>query len=701
MTNLWISGEALTRLTGWSARTLQRKAEKGELRWQNTRARQRNGKHVREYSVLSLPADLQIKAAKEASSIRRSSSAPKLQNDEPSTQLALFSQRPAQIAVMQRVALPDPDDHEQATERLRILEPLLGLTGSESFPATVTDGTEVRNWGEAVAWVAEQSGQCTKTIRRWMSRYRQGGLPKLADKQRSDRNSSHFFDRNRPAAILAAYLYLECHQSVRMVYGVIKKERELLNISEEQLPSYETVRAWFKIMPPYLKVFAREGRQAYRERMASYLTRDYRDVASNQCWISDHMIHDVEVFNDCFPEAPWGAPIRLRFTCLLDFHSRFVVGMSWCWEGSSRSIATAVRRAVTKYGPCEHFYADNGKDYKKVAKGAMPAFLDESPLAPEKWFEAELKRLDEVGILGRLRMKITHCIVRHPQSKHVERFFRTLHEQFDKRFYQHYTGGKPHLRPDAASAEMEIHRRLVKHDRVEESHHPRASVFIAKCQAWIEEYHHQPHSGEGMDNRCPAHVFLEDALPEERRRPKPEPFDLALLLAEHKRIRVRESAVKLTITPGHPRRFVHHDEVSRDILHERNETDVLVAYDPNDQEQVAILDEMGHYLCWARAEEMLRFAPEDTQTQRKIGESMADRRNMEKATRGVLANISRAARNMGVRTPVEMLDMPAELPAAVGEVLTHRASPIHRPSLTAIAPPTAEEISNQILEALG
>jgi transposase InsO family protein len=703
MSERWLNIDELIELTEWSARTVRRKAESGQIKWRNARGRQKNGKPIREYSLLSLPGDLQIKAAQEVGSFSKYRSAQSTDAGQSSSQLTLFMNAPSSIAVMPRVALPDPDDHKQATDRLLHLEPLLNLTTKECFPATMPDGATAPNWSAAVEWVADGSEQSTKTIRRWISRYRQGGLPALADRPRSDKGSSHFFARYHAAAILAAYLHLECRQSVRAVYSALCSERELVGVPEQQLPAYETVRAWFLLVPPYLKTYALEGKRAYRERMAPYVQRCYDDVASNACWVSDHMIHDVEVMNDCFPEAPWGAPIRLRFTCLLDFHSRYVVGTSWCWEGSSRSIATAMRRAVTQHGPCEHFYCDNGKDYKRVAKGAMPAYLVESPLAAEKWFEAELDGLKEIGILGRLGISVSHCIVRHPQSKHVERFFRTLHEQFDKLFYQHYTGGAPHLRPDATSAEMGIHRKLAKHDRVDESNHPRASTFIAKCQAWIEKYHHQEHSGKGMDGRCPADVFVQDAPPLGQRRPKPEPFELALMLAERKRIGVRESSVTITITPGHPRRFVHHDEVSRDILHDLTGTHVLVAYDPNDQSAVAILDERGIFLCIARAEEMLRFAPGDAETQSKISASMADRRHLEKETRGRLTSISRAARSLGVRTPVEMLDTPMELPMAVNDSLTHGIAKFNRGSLTAVAPPTAEEtaveLSNMLLEA--
>ena len=170
--------------------------------------------------------------------------------------------------------------------------------------------------------------------------------------------------------------------------------------------------------------------------------------AANEIWVSDHMIHDVEVQNDCFHDAPMGTPIRLRFTALHRFPlALFVVG---CELGLGRLVALHHHRAA----PCGHAarpgrsaLCDNGKDYLKVAKGALPAICARAKWQPAEWYERELPQIEELGVLARLGMAVQHCIVRHPQSKHVERFFRTVHERFDKKFPT-YTGGSPATRPD-------------------------------------------------------------------------------------------------------------------------------------------------------------------------------------------------------------------------------------------------------------
>lgn len=663
----WLTAEEVLRATGRSAEWLRQKAQTGAILSREAAKRAPNGRPIREYLAASLPED----AAPD----------PDRPEAEPKTALALSPLFAGTALAPRRVALPSPEAQAQAEARLAVLQPLMEYSADPGRFASLrlADGRAVTTRAAMVTYLAETNGVSERTLHTWLARYRQGGFPALARAQRSDKRSSRFFTEHVKAAHLAAYLYLECRQSFRVVHEAIAEDREMLGVAEAALPSYETVRAFLSGLPPYLKAYAREGRRAYQERMSPYLRRGYDDVRANELWVSDHMIHDVEVMNDCFPEAEWGAPIRLRFTCLLDFRARYVVGASWCWEGSSRSIATALRHAVTNHGVAEGIYCDNGKDYKRVAKGAMPAYLDESPLARERWYETEIRNLADMGVFARLHMKVTHCIVRHPQSKHVERFFRTLHEQFDKLWHQHYTGGAPHLRPDATTAAMEMHRKLLKHGQAGTSMHPPASVFISLCRSWIDEqYHRRAHDGEGMDGRSPAEVFAAERDPDQR--PAPQPHDLALMLAEQTVRKVRECAIELTIVPGQPRRYTYCDAVSRDILHDLNEREVTVAYDLNDTESVAILDQGGHFLTWARAEALIGFAPEDPQVQQRIGDSMADRRHLEKATRNLIGGIAKVARANGALAPVERLSCqvpasssPSSPASPINDLLTHRA----------------------------
>jgi hypothetical protein len=555
-----------------------------------------------------------------------------------------------------RAALIDSVDQEQAEERLARIQPLLDYDRDpQLFPGSKS---------ALVDALASRHSLSRRTLMQWQKLYREGGKFALAGAQRADKGRSRWFDANPKAAAAAAYLYLECRQSPAAVLDQMLSYREVLGIRED--PSYDTVRRFLASAPPYLTTLARQGRRAYRERMSPYLAAGYADLAPNEVWVADHMIHDVEVANDCFPELPVGAPMRLRFTSIMDRRSRYFVGASWCPEGSSRSIGTALRRAIAQWGPCRLFYCDNGKDFRKVARGARPGSVGD-PAAVRGWIDTEMLAIEQTGLLGRLGVAVTRCLPHHPQSKNIERAFGTVH-QFDQMWHGHYTAGAPHLRPDITEAAMVLHRKLLRHGRVAESTHPPASFFIAACMAWIElDYHQSPHRGEGMDGLAPAEVF---ARRETSASVAAE--SLAVLFWEHERRRVRECAVHLnqrryTYSPG--------DVTALDALHARNETDVIVAWDPNDPSEVAVLDDDGRFLCRAVAEDLMRFDPADPEVQARIGESMAARRGLEKRARGHLAAIACAARSVGVVSPVEALAERAQLvPAipAVAAVLTHR-----------------------------
>ena len=614
-------------------------------------------------------------------------------------QLSLLPLVPASLARPRRVALTNPEAECQAETRLQVITPLLDYKADalRFSSLRLQDGTPVTSFTRLVKHVSETSGLSEGTLFNWLNAFREGGLPALADRQRRDKNTSRFFAAYPKAAWLAAYLFLEERMSVRVAHEAIVRDLQLLEIPPEDAPSYETVRAWLKQMPAALTVYARQGRKVYRERMAAYLRRGYTDVWANQVWVGDHMIHDVECANDLFEDVEWGAPIRVRLSAMLDYRSRMLVGASWAWEGSSRAIAATMRRAILQYGPPEGVYFDNGKDYLKVAKGARrgcEGYLAESPLAPDHWWQSELEGIERTGFLARLGISATHCIARHPQSKHVERWFRTLHTRFDS-VHSTYTSGSPFTRPDRTESAMMQHRRLFKKGRAAESEHPAASRFILGCLSWIEEYNATPHRGQGMDGRSPNEVFEQDFNPNQK--PTPEAATLALLMAEYEKRQVRECAVTLRKRRYMPR---PEDRLAWAAMDEANEREILIAYDPADLDFAAALDLDGRFLAWLEAEVLLRFAPGDPETQARIGDSMQTRRGLEKAHKQTLKEIAATARADGARSAEEMLYGRLQLPAVTGAVITQR-KPGMRPDKEAVAPMSAADIAANLLRDLG
>jgi hypothetical protein len=242
---------------------------------------------------------------------------------------------------------------------------------------------------------------------------------------------------------------------------------------------------------------------------------------------------------------------------------------------------------------------------------------------------------------------------------------------------------------------MAEHRKLMRHGRVAESDHPKASVFIAACLAWMEEYADTPHSGIGMDGATPRQVFEANLNPNQK--PAPDAATLALLLAEHAQRKVHECEVRLD-----KRRYIPVNNVGWEILHDCNERDILIAYNPNDYETAAALDLEGHFLAELQLKEHVRFAPYDLHTQSQIADSMSQRRHLEKNTREKLQSISRVARQNGAQTPLEAMTSRLRLPANTDltDVVTQRDARLslkdnnQQPE----RPPTPAEAARMFLE---
>jgi hypothetical protein len=619
--------------------------------------------------------------------------------------LPLFDTAPKILDL--RITLPDPEDQQLAEQRLEIIRPILEYDADPKkwSACRLEDKSYVVSKTQFVRYLAQisQPSVSERTIWGWYRAFTKGGFAALAKKPRADKGQSRWFSLYPKARILAAYLYLgdidrkdlrptempHRPQSVAFICKQIRERADSLGIAEGDLPSRETVRLFLsQEISPAMKVLAREGKREYRERMSPYLSRRYDDIYANQVWVGDQMWHDAEVANDIFDDVPLGTPLRLRLDAFEDFRSRKIVGATWTHFGSSRSIAATLRRAILQYGPPEMIYVDNGKDYKKVAKGAQKGFPSEARrvenLGPE-----DVAPIEHTGFLARIGAGVVHCIPRHPQSKGVERCFGTVHH-FDA-FFSTYTSGSTATRPEATGDAMMEHRRLFKKGRVAESKHPLASTFILACLSWIEKYNATPHSGKGMDGRSPNEVFEAEFNPNQK--PTPDPATLALLMAEYKQCKVDSCAVRLNNRRYAPR---PEDRLAWDAMHDANERQVLVAYDPIDPECAAALDLDGRFIAWLEAEVLVRFAPNDPVTQAQIGTSMEIRRSLEKATKATLRSIASAARAGGAQSAEEMAYNNLQLPVTTAPVISQR-----RPELlktTPTAPLTPAQAARLFLE---
>jgi hypothetical protein len=705
-------------LTGISAKTFERKTQQPGVIAVTPSGNGRNGKPIRRYLVASLPADLRDKvldayharpkpvAVLDGKALRKAqAAAPLFSQGQFAAQEQLTAERAGHGGGPALLAELSPRDRKRAESRHAAILPLLEyeLPGRRMVYSALRlqDDTAVTTKDLLARYLAETvkvEGKpvSPRTLWNWVKLWRQGGDAALGRKPRKDRGTSNFFTRYPAAARLVESEWLKPSASFTRAQNALYRDQALLRIPDAELPDLKTVTRYLKALPKPAALLARHGQKAWHDKCAPHVTRKYTDIPANGVWVSDHMIHDVEVRNDCFAGVAIDAPMRIRFTAIMDMRSRKFVGYCWAAEGDSRSIAAALRNAVARYGPPELFYCDNGKDFKKAAKGTQRLRL-----TPEQKQEA-YRFLEATGALQQLGIPVQFCRPYSAQSKNIERGFGTMHGDFDA-MLPHYTTGNAYTRPDQTILAGAEHRRLLKFGLGAASKLVPASQFIRLAQTWVEQVYNaqHAHTGKGMDGRTPNAVFDELYPPAQRRTANPE--ILATLLYERRKALVRKTAVTIDGERYAPA-VADHETYGR--FYQLNDRSVTLAFDPLDPVEAVAIDDQGNRYRLERerqtehpAGSLTAQAPE---TAALIAATLQTRSRLLSATAGTVKRIHKSVAEAGHKTDLQHL---AELAAQTNPVdeslISQRLIRQNtRPSEDARAPKSSHDIAAEFLGEL-
>jgi transposase InsO family protein len=464
----------------------------------------------------------------------------------------------------------------QAQQRLQIIAPMIDFVNRTNGHKPVfrsAKGDEYTTLSGVVVHVSSATGFAQSRIWEWWKRFKKDGPGALADRARSDAGTSRFFDLHPEAAGFCRNKYLNERLSISLVHRALVREWNRFS-SHAKPPAYKTLRVYLKSISPLIRMLARESDTVYKEQAAPYIIRDISKVRVNQFWISDHMLHDVWVRNDgVFPELEENAAFRPWLTCIVDMRSRRVVAPTWCATPSSRSIGSALLLGMRLFGRPEVFYIDNGKDYNRLSD-------------------------DQNGVLMRLGIQSQHCLPKHPQSKQIESFFRTVHQQFDVLWKPYYCGTSAATRPDDCDAALRKHKIAMKAGEASPLHP--ASEFIHACARYLDEFNESKHTGQGMRGQSPNDIY-EAEFPLAQRKPV-NPVDVAQLFWERDTRKICEGGC-VRLDKFH---FEPADRDSFAALMLRIGQEIIVARDPrNLSEAIALTnDREPKYLGHLRSQEM-------------------------------------------------------------------------------------------------
>lgn len=615
---LWVDSRAVQKATGLSEYKIEQKVRVGEVKSRQGVKRSKNGRPLREYAVESLPPDAQVKLLMECGETRIAKSLP---------ELPLFPET--------RVRADLPDElRTQAGQRYAIIESLLNYKASKSQGRTIelSGGQRVSGLAELASWIAKQQQPpvSTRTLWRWVSKFRKGGFNALADGLWCDVGGLWFFDGHRKAAAFVQTKYLTEGLSVQLAWEALRRDWPGLE-KKGKPPSYPTVRSFLASLPVGVRIAARRGPAALNSLCTPHLVRGPVDVMA--WWVLDHRRFDVLVRNTIFDHLESNAAYRLELTAIVDWGSRKWVG--WCFAPtpSSRTINSALRMAVSEFGFPRNFYWDNGKDFKKVS-GALRD-------VPELFAE------DSERLLVKYSVGITHALPFSPRSKPIESHFARVSKRFDPCWRPAYLGNRPGARPEDADRAEKQHKEFLAGKRAS-SPLPTDAEFIVGANQFFTEENAAPR--ESLKNSTPDEVFAEH-YPEQRRE-IPDARLLDVLFSE--RIRLTVQAGGCVQTKGV--RYEPADTASLGSLCVLQGKQILLLRDPYNLAVATAADAETHEfvgdLVW---QEFIAQCPNGRITQDQIAAGQRRKNTVKRAYMEYVRLIGAIAASQGWKTEAQLL----------------------------------------------
>lgn len=347
----------------------------------------------------------------------------------------------------------------------------------------------------------------------------------------------------------------------------------LAHYNGEKIPSEKAFRNLARSISPSELALKRGGKIQYQNDVENHCLRDYSTILPNDYYVSDHHLMDVFVrYQDhkgkWHVARPWGSYVA-------DVRTRKILAWYIRLDPPNADIVLYVfGLAIEKYGVPKHVYLDNGKDYRAKDLFYTPSKKDEEKI---------LNNLAE-----NLGIEPIFTQPYHGQSKHIERFFRTLEESFGK-MWATYAGSDAKKKPEDLK-DLDI----MKYPTLEE--------LIRGHDEYIEKvYNNLPHTGDSMEGKSPNYWYnrLLAEHPENPQRMVPKKsLHFYLLRAKGTRI-IQQDGIKFNNT-----------FYTCKAAESRIGREVLARYSPMEPDVLYIFDMQNNYMFTALKRKKYRYGAE-------------------------------------------------------------------------------------------
>lgn len=381
----------------------------------------------------------------------------------------------------------------------------------------------------------------TSKLFRWQRQYKNGGFAGLID-QRGGHN------RGQTTIPLDAWDYFYSLYMTQQKRSI----KRCYDLTLQEYPGIPSVSAFERKVgktPKYALLYYRDGPKAFNDQLPS-MERSKLDIASNDIWFRDHHLVDTFV-----KSADGKRAVRPWLTVFFDARSNRVVSfVVRNADPNATVVKKCFRLGVEQNGVPNEVYFDNGKDYRSKS------FSRDYPLS----------------LVNQLGIGMIYATPYHGQAKTVERFFGTFTNRFS-RLFPTYTGRNAKDRPECMQT---TNAEIVKLA-------PTMEDYILAVAAYIDEYNSTPNSGRDMEKKTPDQVYSENF--------------------KEKRVISNLDALRL-LCGNSDERVIHKNGVSimnnsyfNDALLAHLGERVIVIYDPENIDKIAVFDMENKAICMAMA----------------------------------------------------------------------------------------------------
>lgn len=307
------------------------------------------------------------------------------------------------------------------------------------------------------------------TLYRWAGAHQRGGVAALLPGYRPTRGAgSRALDAHARHVLEALYLTparpsaAKCARDAAQVLG--------------RTVSEQAARSYLQSLPTPLIIKHRHGQTKYTERCLPYLSRPFEDLAAMQKVNADHHKLDALVQVD-------GKLRRPYLTVFSDVATRKPLAWMITEQPNELVIASTLHALLLDYGLPAELVIDNGADFKS-------GLLNGS--AQDAW----------QGVFGALGVHVTFVQPYHGQSKPVERWFKTVAEEFSKNIPTYVGSNTVSRHEDTALYYRTIKKRAKR--TVQLSLQDVSDAFDGWVANWSATWRH---AGRGMNGMTPDEAF--------------------------------------------------------------------------------------------------------------------------------------------------------------------------------------------------